>query len=702
MNMRWLFMGILLFTLGAAPALAAEAADNPAAQEATTATSEDTPTPKEATPKAKEQAMDEVVVETERLVEKQDTITIKPEGLPAEVNVITKDDLKKTPYTGNYLDMFRNVAGLNVSKYTGGNFGDGIAMRGFSGGSHGANTSFFVDGMPLNVMDYTHGMEDIAWLVPEMVERIEIIKGPFSALYGDFSLGGVINIITKKSDRGPSVGLYGGTYGTAQGVGVLSDPSYKVTPFLVWEGYTRAGYRDNNDYERGQFFNKFTTRLGEGNLSLRAHYVARAWGDPGYIPINQIKSGLINRNSAVSQYDRGDSEMANVVLNYSPKGGEQGFHGTLYYAYHGIDTGRTGTINGIQSRKDAFENYCGWKLLYNYQPFDNLSLILGDDLRYDDVNVKQWNTLQYFNYLSATRLQDFHYFSTGVFGQAQYKPFSFLKLVGGLRFDQFQIEVNNRLFPQNSGNCSPNLWSPKIGLIITPYKDINIFANKGRGFRSPAETELSPSSALQKANYSLGLAKLDTWDVGFNALLLKRFYIGFDYYNTLYQGEQWLEPTTLTYFNLGTSKRTGIEVEAKIFLPKGLTLYGSVSHVRARLKNPPTLSACYIPQLPADMAVVGLQFQKPWDQGNQQVGVDVYYRLVGRTPANDTATLIGSKLEQYCSKVAYRYQKWTASVDVALSPRRYSSEIYTNSGGTLSYVSIPKWEVLGGLKYQFK
>jgi len=435
---------------------------------------------------------------------------------------------------------------------------------------------------------------------------------------------------------------------------------------------------------------------------LRAHYVARAWGDPNYIPINKIKAGIISRRSAVSQYDRGDSEMADVVLNYSPKGGEQGFHGTLYYAYHGIDTGRTSTSVSTQSRRDSFENYWGWKLLYNYQPFDNLSVLVGDDLRYDQVNVKQWSTIQYYNYLNATRNQEFHYFSTGVFGQAQYKPFSFLKLIGGLRFDQFQIEVNNKLVPQNSGNCSPNLWSPKFGLVITPYKDINIFANKGRGFRSPSENELSPSSATQKSNFALGLAKLDTWDVGFNALLLKRFYVGFDYYNTLYQGEQWLDPTTQTYFNLGTSKRTGLEVEAKIFLFKELTLYGSYSHVRARLKNPATLDACHIPQLPADMAVVGLQFRKDWDQGNQQFGLDFFYRLVGRTPANSTATLIGSKFEQYSSKVAYRYKQWTASVDVTLTPRRYSSEIYTGSDGTLCYASWPMWEVLGGIKYQFK
>ena len=262
MNVRWLLMGLLLLTLCAAPAsaaaqegVAAQKEAIPAAQEASTAT-------KEATPGSKEKDMPELVVETERLMEQQDQITIKPEGLPANVNIITKEDLKRTPYKGNYLDIIRTIPGISVSKYPG-DYGDKIGMRGFAGG-HGREVAVFVDNMPMNMLDYTYGMSDISWVVPEMIERIEVIKGPFSALYGDFALGGVINIITKKSDPSPSVGFYGGTYGTARGVGVISDSSWsqslgKVTPFLVWEGYTRAGYRENNDYERGQFFNKFTT-----------------------------------------------------------------------------------------------------------------------------------------------------------------------------------------------------------------------------------------------------------------------------------------------------------------------------------------------------------------------------------------------------------------------------------------------------------
>lgn len=710
MNKGWLLTGLLLLTLWAAPATAAAQEAAPAkegttaAQEDSAATQEVTPAKREATPKPKEQAIPEVVVESQRLVEKQDTITIRSEGLPADVNIITKEDLKKTPYTGDYLDLFRKIPGVYTSKYTGGDYGDRIGMRGFASG-HGVQVAVFVDGMPMNLLDYTHGMLDLVWLVPEMIERIEVIKGPFSALYGDFALCGVINIITKKSDPSPSVGFYGGTYGTGRGVGVISDPSWSeslknVTPFLVWEGFTREGYRTNNDYNRGQFFNKVTFPWLQGELSARGHYVARAWGDPGYLRIDQIKSGLFSRKSAVSEADRGDSEMANVVLNYRPKGGEEGFHSTLYYAYHGHNTGRTFPPSP-QSRRDTFENLFGWKLLYDYRPFDQVSIVAGNDLRYDDVSQNQWNTIAYYNFLNQTRLYKFSQFSTGFFAQGQYKPFSFLKFVGGLRFDQYAITVDNELFPQNSGKANPNLLSPKIGVVLTPYKDINFFANKGRGFRSPGVQELSPASATQKRNFDMGLATLDTWDVGFNAFLFNRLYVSFDYYNTRYTGEQWLNPATATFDNLGTSKRSGIEVEARLYLTKELILYGSWASVRARLTNPQTPFAYYITGVPPNQSIVGFEFQKPFGGGDHQVGLDFYYLRISRVPATTDGTLIGSQFDRYQGKATYRYKKLTFSVDTAFTPRRYASDIYTTGSGQLAYTPWPLWEVLAGVKYQF-
>jgi len=360
------------------------------------------------------QAIDEIVVESERQVERQSQITIKPEGLPAKVNIVTRDDLQMMPYTGDYLDMLRPIPGVQINKVARGDIGHFIGMRGFNTQQ---STAIFVDGMPVNTLYWPQGQTQIGWLVPEMIERLEVIKGPFSALYGNFALGGVINFITKKSDPSPSLGGYGGTYDTWRGVGVISDPSWSksladITPFLVWEGYSRGGYRHNYDYQRGQLFNKFTIPLGEGDLSVRAHYVARTWGFPGVLRIDQMKAGLVNRKDAASLYDRGDGELADVVLNYSPRDGEEGFHASLYYAY--MWQAQAGTfLPNPQTRYESRFNYCGWRLLYDYRPFEQMSLVIGNELRRDDVRTNICRVIQYYNILRPMNSYDFRQFSTG-------------------------------------------------------------------------------------------------------------------------------------------------------------------------------------------------------------------------------------------------------------------------------------------------
>ena len=655
---------------------------------------------------SQELAIEEVVVESERLVEEQGKVTIKSEGLPAEVNIVTKEDLKKTPYTGDFLDILRKVPGVTALRIPRGDIGPQIAMRGFQDFDV---VAFYVDGMPMNYFHYAHGQSEVGWLVPEMIERVEVIKGPFSALYGNFCLGGVINIITKKSDPSPSLGVYGGSFETWRGVGVISDQSWSkslgnVTPFLVWEGYSSDGYRDNNDYQRGQFFNKFTLPVWQGDISVRGHYVSRTWGDPESLSISKMKAGIVNREDAYNLADRGDSEMADLVINYSPKGGEQGLHASLYYCYMWLATGRTipPKTESQQGRRDSCANYCGWRLFYDYRPLEQVSLIAGNELRYDTGRSSQWNALHYYTLLKPTHQFHFNQLSSGFFAQGQYRPFSFLKFVGGLRYDIFDIDVTNNLYPQNSGACSPSMWSPKIGLVITPFKDINIFANKGRGFRSPGIQELSPASNTQKANYDAGIAQLDTWDVGCNALLLNRVFLSFDYYNTLYQRELWLNPDTNTYENLGASKRTGCEIEAKIFLTKEFNIYGSWAHVRGRLKNPQTPGEFYISNLCPDITTIGFEYQKIWDGGNQLMGLDFYYLRYARKPVNASGSLIGSAYDRYMAKVTYQYKKYTLSLDAAFNPRKYASDYYWDlKNSDIGIMPKPQWEVLAGLRYQF-
>jgi len=652
----------------------------------------------------KEQAIDEILVETERLVEEQGRITVRSEGLPAEVEVITKEDLKTMPLR-NYTDMFRRVPGVRVTRYDRGDMGDAVAFRGFTSG-HGYQVAYFIDGVPMNmVQGFTGsgGLADIGWLIPEMVERIEVIKGPFSALYGDFALAGVINIITKKSDPAPSLGAYGGTYGIGQAVGVLSNESWqfsplKFTPFLVWEGYNRDGYRDNADYLRGQFFNKLTVPLLQGDLSLRIHYVARRFGDPSPLLVSEVQAGR-PPTDAVDPTDRGDIGYFNVVLNYSPTEEEKGFYGTLYFNNWQFTRGTTFRPSP-QDRYDDRRNYLGWKLFYNFQPVEQFSLLVGNDLRYDDIKCLHIDTLKRYNILNWRKEYHIKQLNTAFFTQGQYKPFSFLKIIGGLRYDFFNIDVANKLNPVNSGVATPGIFSPKIGVVITPYKDINIYTNKGLGFRSPTANEMSP--VIGSKDFNLSIPQVDTWDVGINALVFDRLFFGFNYYDTKLQDEIWYNPATGLYQNIGDSVRSGFDLETKIFLTKELTLFGSYGYVRGRLKNPLVPGRYYIGGLSPNTSTVGFEYNKQFNS-DHRFGVDFYYVRYSRAPVTPDGTKIRPQYDQFLSRISYGYKNWTALMDVFFSPRKYSTESmgWSSAYNTFTFWPKPSWEVQGGLKYEF-
>jgi outer membrane receptor protein involved in Fe transport len=651
---------------------------------------------------AAEQAMGEMVVEAQRQVEKQDQVTIKAEGLPAEVTILTKEDVEKTPYTGEFSQIFRQVPGMQVANFVGFT-PPALGMRGFKSW-RGSQTGIFVDGVPLNeAQGPTAGQANTTWLIPEMIERIEIIKGPFSALYGDFALCGVINIITKKTDPSPSLAGYGGTYGTYRGVGIVSStkwqPSsnWQPTPFLVYEGFNQGGYMDNSKVQRGNMFNKFTFSFLGGNLSTRLHYWQEYAQDPGMLPVDSVKSGLISRRDSLDNSANNNADMFDLVVNYSPKKGEEGFYASLFYTHNRYDRCYTASPT-LQYRNDYTVNYYGWKLMYNYMPWNNLSLIVGNDVQVNHTAGKNMNSVHYWRITGISSYYDVRQNSTGFFGQAQYKPFSFFKVTGGLRYDFFNIDVNNRLTPNNSGSATPGVVSPKIGFVITPYKDINIFANRGQGFRSPYANEISPKTG--RTNFSLDVAKVDTYDAGFNALLFNRFYFAFDYYNTKLQREMLWNSKLLVYENYGDSVRDGVELEAKVFVTKELTLYGSYSYVRARIVNPMVSGQYYIPNLAPVTATMGVEYNQRWGQ-DYRLGMNFYYLLYNRAPVTADGKVIQPQMDRYFTKLSFGYKNWTASVDAAFAPRTYAAEYMTLYNNNLSYDPYPKWELLAGLRYQY-
>ncbi|WP_261641858.1 catecholate siderophore receptor CirA [Erwinia mallotivora] len=113
---------------------------------------------------------------------------------PASISVITSEDLHKQPVQ-NLKEVLRSVSGLQLTNESDNR--QGISIRGL-GSSY---TLILVDGKRINSRNavFRHNDFDLNWIPVEAIERIEVVRGPMSSLYGSDALGGVINIITRKA-----------------------------------------------------------------------------------------------------------------------------------------------------------------------------------------------------------------------------------------------------------------------------------------------------------------------------------------------------------------------------------------------------------------------------------------------------------------------------------------------------------------------
>ena len=480
-----------------------------------------------------------------------------------------------------------------------------------------------------------------------------------------------------------------------RGVATISKAEWNPTPFLVYEAYTKDGYRDNSDYTRYNLFNKLTVPLWDGNLSIRVNYVKRDWGAPGYLSIDDLRAGVRKRTDAVNPADGGDSKYYNLVLNYTPKGGEAGFHATVYASSE--DLNRYGTWPPSPQRLEHNKRtYYGWNLLYNYMPAKNLSLIFGTDGRYDDGDMRRHNTINR-SITATTHNWHIEEFSMGIFFQGQYKLLDYLKIVGGIRYDRFDFDIENKIRTGNSGSGDTSIFSPKIGFVITPLKNLTIFANKGLGFRSPSAAEMSPQDRNYK-NFNLKPAKVDTWDVGFNTMLFEKLNLAFNYYQTDMEREvRVVGPETI---NIGKSKRDGYEIEARFYVTNDIAIYSNYGWVKARIKNPAIAGEDRVTGVPKDYIGTGIEWQRRFSK-DKQLMLDLSYQYLGKSPLNASGVLQRPPVDRYIAKATYNIRNWTLFAESTYHPREYVSEGMFLSGGAIRYDPKPVWDVNAGIKYKF-
>lgn len=216
-----------------------------------------------------------------------------PLDVPAHVTLLDQEAIARSGAT-SVPELLRREAGVFVTNTTTNPEGFGVEARGFqNGGGNGCRTLVLVDGRRANEPDT--GCTDWTFVPLENVERIEIVRGPGSAVYGDNALGGVIEIFTRQPGETTraSLGFGGGSYDTERAdlsastaFGALSAglfAAYDDTEgFRSRPNTAGTGFTGSSDYSAKRVRLDLGLDLGErGRLGLDGGYASTERGRPG-------------------------------------------------------------------------------------------------------------------------------------------------------------------------------------------------------------------------------------------------------------------------------------------------------------------------------------------------------------------------------------------------------------------------------------
>lgn len=239
-----------------------------------------------------ERRLEEIVVTATR-------IETPSEDLPFRVHLVDRAKIESQPsyYVSNFGELIRDLPGVNVGQYF--PFGPPwVHLRGT--GYFMGRTLFLVDGVPVSPF--------LSTVVNNLdIERVEVLLGPSSALYGPNAMGGVLNVITRRGEKGqgsridmgfgsrstfrPHIEVgdrIGGFHGFVSFTGDYSS-GYKMNPVdVVWElfklgktGWLSYASLDNNDYRNEHYALKFGWETKRGSSISVAYNFQRLYLDGG-------------------------------------------------------------------------------------------------------------------------------------------------------------------------------------------------------------------------------------------------------------------------------------------------------------------------------------------------------------------------------------------------------------------------------------
>ena len=572
--------------------------------------------------------------------------------------VLTNEDITNRVFI-TPLDIVTLSPGINIRQYKQGGTASNFTMRGFSGNSHGSNTAIFLDGIPLNEGD---GYADTNIINPDEIERVELIKGPTSALYGNYASAGSLAYYTKKSVDTNHLKLHYGSHNTyeANFVGGLTNDKWDQVYSI--QTYHTDGYQDNSDWDRlnaaARVTHHFTDDL---NLRLSFRGFNSDWDAPGYISqaqydddptqaVSETNGGGKNRTAARADFDYRINSESKALLYFW--GYDQEF-----WRWYASDPTGLAADDVVGNLRDFKRFVYGTGASYNFlgDVFNReLRLTIGTDYMVEDIGRERWRLLAGSGREKGPKYWDYNIDmeTVDVYAQGSFQVVDPLRVILGARYDHLSGDLTDHLDDDNEFSMKDqDIFSPKAGLILSLFDNhLNLFANYGQGFAllpgfsEQAAFRQDDWDPQERIQYEMGVRTRPVdWVSG--EIVAYRLETSKDF---IYNAD------TDEYDNVGETTRDGLEVQVEFYVFDFGYLRADYGYVDATYdsyeSNGVDLSGKTLRSVPQDNFNAEIGYQPP-----SGIGGRLSYHYEDGYYLDDANLFMSDSINRVDAQVSYRF-----------------------------------------------
>ena len=586
---------------------------------------------------------EKVVVTAERAPEPR-------ESIPAAVSVLTREEIERLP-AQDLGELLRYLPGFHVNFGTPFGGAPMVSARGFFGGGEAEYVQLLVDGVP--VADVESGLADWRRIRASDVERVEALRGPASALYGDTALGGLIQVFTRRARGAPggTVSLSGGSFGAGGADASGSFPAGAATLGLAASASRTDGFRDHAaSQEEGA---DLSLQLPAGGTSwmLALSGSSRRREEPGPRTGAELARERFG-SDPLFRFDRDETRRGRASLSFRGGGDSAPLRGHVYGAIRDTEATRTLLIAaGVGDR--IFRSVESHAIGGSFEAEKSFArgeregrVVAGLDLARESLDSAyrpvgdRGERGPEVARVSGRRQR------LGLFFSGAWKPLPRLRLTAGARWDSIADRFGS------AGEASRNAWSPRAGLTVRlgrlDANPVSVFAQASRAFKAPTIDQLFDprpfpdfaGGTFEISNPRLRPQRAKTVEVGVSRRTARSSLevVG---YRTEVDDEIDFDAATFRYANIGRTRHEGVEASAHLFVSGPVSPFVSWSWTRTEPLEGENRGR-QLKNVPEHLVRPGITIALPGEMRLEAVGTILTGRHLDdahRFPLDDAATV---------------------------------------------------------------